>query len=764
MSVSLDNMNSASLSAASTPTLQEYLAILRRRRMIVAYSFLLITLLGVVLTLLTPPTYRATARLLVEAQGMNLNSVDAANPLSALFAMGQKQNVQTQVEELQAAPLLDAVRRDLGKEASFLLNVDKIEGTSVVVISAESNSPDTAARVPMLLMQAYLKQDKEASLGELRGANQFVDAQRKDARRELDAAEVALRRFKQQYRVADLDRNRTDLLNRVADLQGQTSRSETVLQATRAQLAATQALLKKEPTTNLVTLAGTNQTRATIKEEIRRLSLERDGLTQQGGLRSSHPKIVAIDAQMKTLRAQLAAQPLLTNTQASSLNDARRGLQASVANLQTQIASTLGAQAAVAKDLAVTQSKLNQFASYEATLNRLTRARDAAVEKDKNLSLQGSDIALREKAYRPGVRVMEPTVRPSVPIRPRKAQNIIVFTLFGLFVGVCLGLLQEYLDDRINTAEDADRVLTGLTTLGHIPSLSAGDAKVLPVSHQLNPAAESYRVLRTNIHFASIDRPIRSLVITSSGPGEGKSTTAINLAFAMALDGKKVILVDTDLRRPTLHKVLNLSASPGMTDALLNDARLEDVLQEQPDVPNLRVITVGSPPPNPSELLNSLRFHSLFNELNEWADIVIYDSPPVLAAADAQILASQVDGVVFVVEMGATKKSAARQTRNLLMQARAHILGVSYNKVKADNSPNYYYQYSSRYSLDAPPAGKSENKRAVVFTAPEALTASHNRNGNGEKPLGALSQNGLHDADKGDVVVPVRETGKRDAS
>jgi len=160
-------------------------------------------------------------------------------------------------------------------------------------------------------------------------------------------------------------------------------------------------------------------------------------------------------------------------------------------------------------------------------------------------------------------------------------------------------------------------------------------------------------------------------------------------------------------------------------------------MQERPDAPNLRVITVGSPPPNPSELLGSLRFHALFNELTEWADVVIYDSPPVLVAADAQILASQVDGVVFVVEMGATKKSAARQTRNLLMQARAHILGVSYNKVKADNSPNYYYQYSSRYGYHAALPEASNGAAANGNGAKAHVAGTNGISGPGVPPVGA---------------------------
>jgi capsular exopolysaccharide synthesis family protein len=231
-------------------------------------------------------------------------------------------------------------------------------------------------------------------------------------------------------------------------------------------------------------------------------------------------------------------------------------------------------------------------------------------------------------------------------------------------------------------------------------------------------AAESYRVLRTNINFSAIDAPLRTLLVTSSNPGEGKTTTAVNLAFAMAMDGKKVILVDTDLRRPSVGALLGLPNTPGLTDVLAGTADLDSVLMQHGEFPTLMAMSAGSIPPNPSELLNSRSFPLLIKRLIAQADLVIMDSPPVLVAADAQILAAQADGTILVIEPGQTKKAAARQTLGLLRHARAKVLGITYNKMRQAGHGGYYGAYY--YQESATPrlsGGKKNGKAAKALVA-----------------------------------------------
>jgi len=407
-------------------------------------------------------------------------------------------------------------------------------------------------------------------------------------------------------------------------------------------------------------------------------------------------------------------QPKLKPNVVSNPNGVRETLRAAIVDLNAGIRSQTATMADTKSQLAQARADLGRYPDRQLALDRLQRARDGAARSATTFDGQLADLSLREKARHASAHVIQPAAVPLNPIRPKKALNILFACLIGLFVGICLALLQEFLDDRINTLEDADRLL-GLPSLGRVPALTGDGARLLPQMTGANPGSESYRILRTNIQFVTVDMPLRTLLVTSSSPGEGKTTTAANLAFAMVMDGKRVILVDTDLRRPSLHKLLELPTMPGVTDVLLERANLDDALLPHADLPALSILTAGSTPPNPSDLLNSRRFQALMAELASRADLVIFDSPPVTAASDASILASQMDGTILVVETGSTKKAAARHSLELLRNGRANILGVMYNKMRALHGGGYYYyQYSNASQLSS----ENNGKRAKTLAAP----------------------------------------------
>ncbi|NLG84812.1 MAG: CpsD/CapB family tyrosine-protein kinase, partial [Firmicutes bacterium] len=205
-----------------------------------------------------------------------------------------------------------------------------------------------------------------------------------------------------------------------------------------------------------------------------------------------------------------------------------------------------------------------------------------------------------------------------------------------------------------------------------------------------SPLAEAFRVLRTNIQFAAVDRPIRSLLITSAGPAEGKSTTLANLGVARAQSGARVIVLDADLRRPTQHKLFNLSRGAGVSSVVLGRARVEEALQET-GIPGLRLLSSGPIPPNPSELLASQAFSSLLKELKEKTDYLLIDSPPVMAVADASIVAGQVDGVLLVIQLGMVARPMAVRAKEQLLAAKANLLGMVLTNAGMDRDYSYYY-------------------------------------------------------------------------
>lgn len=206
-----------------------------------------------------------------------------------------------------------------------------------------------------------------------------------------------------------------------------------------------------------------------------------------------------------------------------------------------------------------------------------------------------------------------------------------------------------------------------------------------------DPVAEQYRTLRTNIQFSNVDQDIKTIVLTSSGAEEGKSTTSSNLATVYAQQGLKVLLIDADLRKPTGHYTFRLENHIGLTNVLTRQSTLAQAVQES-EIPHLSVLTSGPIPPNPSELLASAQMAELLKEMKEKFDMIIFDTPPILAVADAQILANQVDGTILVVSSGKTEKDAALKSKELLSNAKGKLLGVVLNNRKVEEG-NYYYYY-----------------------------------------------------------------------
>jgi capsular exopolysaccharide synthesis family protein len=358
--------------------------------------------------------------------------------------------------------------------------------------------------------------------------------------------------------------------------------------------------------------------------------------------------------------------------------------------------------------------------SLPVTLAKLNMQRDMAEAAYKSLEDHRRDLEIRFQARRPGAQIIQPADLPLKPVRPRKALNLMFATLMGVCLGISMAFLLEFLDDRVNSPEDAER-LVNLPALGYIPMISEGQDRLMTEMPTHSLISESYRGLRSSISFAAVDEPLKTLIVSSSNQGEGKSLTSVNLAIAMALDRRRVILVDADLRRPNLHRLLRLPQNPGLSDLLVDRVPLEDALQRT-EVEGLQVIASGPRPPDPAELLNSGRMRELIKQLSQMADVVVFDTPPCIPVTDAQVLATKVNGVVLVLEVGEARKAALRHAKSLFDQARARTLGLVFNKIGQDGSHGYYYYYTSG---------------ASYYT--DELTEEHSNGHRGRRKVRALS-------------------------
>ncbi len=303
------------------------------------------------------------------------------------------------------------------------------------------------------------------------------------------------------------------------------------------------------------------------------------------------------------------------------------------------------------------------------------------------------------------VRIMDYARTPTFPIRPKKKQNAALGLLVGIFLGGGLAFFLEYMDTSIRTIGDIEKYLSW-PVLGIVPRFEqtikgkASDSEIQPVVSKFpkSASAEAYRTLRTNIQLADLDNPPKFLVVTSAIPLEGKSTTALNLAVALAQKEGKVLVVDADLRKPTIHKVLHLDNSSGLADLIVNNSELAASVKQSKEIDNLWVLTSGSVPSNPSELLGSSRMKALVEQMKKEYEYVILDTPPLISVSDSAILASQADGIIMVIRPGKVKGEIGRHTKELLERIGTPVLGCVFNGVESSHRNYYYYNYYHYYA------------------------------------------------------------------
>lgn len=317
---------------------------------------------------------------------------------------------------------------------------------------------------------------------------------------------------------------------------------------------------------------------------------------------------------------------------------------------------------------------------------------------------QLQEIQLTEAKSLDTLAVVDPAKPDADPVSPRVLFNTLLATIVGAMIGLGAAFLIEYLDDTVKTPDHV-ATLTGYAPLGVIDSDREGEnGGLVALESPRSPSAEAYRVIRTNIQFHSVDNLVRSLVVTSAGPGEGKSTTVANLAVVMAQAGNKVVLVDADLRKPTQHLRWKVPNTVGLTGALLLgdfEDNLDGLLSDT-QIENLKVVTSGQLPPNPSELLGSQRLQQFLDRLLEDYDIVILDAPPALAVTDPAVLGRKVDGVILVVDATSTREPALMQTLLELGKAKAPLMGIVLNRFRSRKAGGYYYYkaYQGYYEQD----------------------------------------------------------------
>ena len=370
-------------------------------------------------------------------------------------------------------------------------------------------------------------------------------------------------------------------------------------------------------------------------------------------------------------------------------------------------------------------AQLNKLPGKTLQLARMERDRSVLSQTYSLLRQKLEEAKITQASQLGKVRTIDPAVPPENRSKPSTKMNLLLGLVLGMGLGVGTAFLLEYLDNTVKSVEDVER--RGLTILGIIPSIGEGSydkkrykkrglengnnangvvgrsetkhiqRRLITHEDPKSPVAEAYRSLRTSIMYSSSGDPIKSILVSSPGPGEGKTTTIANLAITYANLGKNTLLIDTDLRRPVQHKVFNIKRDPGITHYLSGATDdFKSVIQET-EIKNLYVVSAGVIPPNPSELLGSERMRSLVAKLEDEWDMVLFDSPPLVAVTDATMVSKEIDRIIMVVKSGGTDKGAFNRTLLALQNVEAPLGGVVMNAVTSKNSYGSYYYYYQYY-------------------------------------------------------------------
>ncbi len=706
--------------AAPVVSLREYGDILRRRRAIILQTFVIVLVAGVLITLFQTPTYRAVARLLVEPPQLVIGQ-NSSDPLAQLFGLTRQYTVLTQVELLQSSKIRKKVIEKINGDLPTI-EVKALEGTSIIEVMVEGDNPDKASTVANALLEAYQTDVDDTESGKINEALEFARKQAIKASERLSDAQAKLREFKSKHNLPELQRSRDLQISDVNSKRQEYEKTQNLLLANRTRrIEVEQALRTKVATSKTeIPTSDADPLVQDYEKQIASIEVQIASIKDRPGTDLDVLKSYAI--QLAEMKKRLVNARKSFKERTARVNPEWEGYEKQLLDLAIEASALSALAAKQASDLVQAKQRLDQFPSWETRHDELRNIIASAGAEESYYATRSKDLELKLRTKPTSVSIIDQATPPNYPIRPKKAQNILFSALLGLFLGFCLALAQELFDDRINSPEEAERVLR-LPNLGQVPLIEEEGLRLIRDISTFSPHMEAYRSLRTNINFAAVGSAMRSIVVTSSIPAEGKSTTVANLAMALALDGKRVIIVDADLRRPSQHKLFKIDASPGLTDVLVGTHDIEEVIRAT-GVDNVQIIPAGSPPPNPAELLGSASMVHLIARLEAMADVVLFDSPPTIIVADAVVLSSRANGVLLVIGFGDTKKANTKKAQELLMRANANLLGTVLNRIDSPNAGYYYGKYYVPTTFEFTPANRSVDSIGTSTTSTSADDAT----------------------------------------
>ncbi len=713
---------------AQESALGEYLRVLIKRKWVVFTCLVAIFSVVAIASLKMTPVYEANGSIAINKPDSTLNFKDTAtfsldyydptemetevrilqSDLLALqvikeLSLDRQQGFTPKTPALPSSLDLapDPLQADPARTSSLLavfkgsLKVSLSPNSRIIEVHYRNADRQMAANVVNTLMQTYRDNNFKAKFESTMQASDWLSKQLVDLQMKVETSQEKLVRYQKEHEILGIDEKQNIITSKLDEL----NKALTAAESERMDKEAFYRLIESgnpdviASSAGGLDIGGGAQSASFLLDSLR--SKEADLKIQTADLNTqfgpSYPKLVQLNNQiqeidlqiqyeMKKIASKVRGQYMTALQRENMLHDALEK--------QKQEANKLN-ESAIEYSLLKRDVETNRQL-YEGLLQKLKEAGVSAGLKSNNFQIVDS------------ARV------PTYPVEPNIPRNLGFAFVLGLTSGVGLAFLLEGLDNTVRTTEQA-QMISGLPPLGMIPLGSktaregsnskrlvlASSNEAVELITQVRPQsqmAESYRALRTSLLLSNLGAPPKVIMVTSALPQEGKSTTSINCAVVLAQKGVRVLLIDADLRRPSIHKTLGMGPRSGLSNVLTGSTTLEQAITRPAILPNLHVLPAGTPPPNPAELLASTNMRDVLIELREKYDHIVLDTPPTLSVTDAVVLSPRADAIVLVIRSGHTTKQALRRSRDILMQVNAKVSGVLLNAVDL-SSPDYYYYY-----------------------------------------------------------------------
>jgi capsular exopolysaccharide synthesis family protein len=713
--------------------------VLDRLNVLLRYRYVALSVFGLVLlgsllrTYTTTPLYRAQARLLIEledertaamvgtispganeylqdpepyyntqyriltgrelgrrvVQRLNLAAVPEFNgggpqPTALSRALARlRQQLETPLRALVGHPAPAATPAGSAPDEAALvgallsrISIDPVQNSRLVDVGFISADPAFAVRAVNTHAEEYVAQNFELRRQNMARSLAWLTQELAKQQQKVEASERALAQYREDQNALSLEDRQNIVVSRLNQLNDAVTRAKT----NRVQKESLYNQIKAlGPTASPDTIPAILQNAyiQSMKTRVADLQRERAVLLERYG--EKYPAVKDVNANIQDAQRQLALEL------AKALDAIKNDYQSALAEERT-LAAALEEQKGTAMDLS---RKNVGYTVLEREAHSNRQVYEALLQREKELQVlansQGNNVRLMDRAE-----------TPAVPFTPNPRRDLLLALVAGLALALGLVLAIDYLDDTVKTPEDVTRKLK-LPFLGIVPLVSHNNRKrpLLVYQEVSTGFGEAFRAFRTNVRLSMLPDCIRSVVVTSACAGDGKTLVASNLAVTLALAEHRVLLIDADLRRPTLHGTFNVKNEPGLTNLLIGDGKPVNLIRRT-RIPRLHILTAGTLPPNPSELLDSRRFKRFLSQLGTHYDWVILDTPPVMPVTDAIVLADVATGVIFVAAAETTPIPATRTALDQLRRSPAPLLGAVLNRADLSRRGYYYARYYRR--------------------------------------------------------------------